>query len=101
MLQNGAALRLESGVLKLYLVNCIQTKKPEKVKEFFEKMAVELQVRCLLDVRDGQGLYRQEQICSLIAFILSSGLNPWHFLANLNTRSLTMVPFGHALRTHQ
>jgi hypothetical protein len=42
--QNGAALRLESGVLKLYLVNCVQTKRPEKVKEFFEKMAVELQV---------------------------------------------------------
>jgi hypothetical protein len=37
-------LRLESGVLKLYLVNCVQTKRPEKVREFFEKMAVELQV---------------------------------------------------------
>jgi hypothetical protein len=46
--QNGAALRLESGVLKLYLVNCVQTKRPEKVKEFFEKMAVELQVIMIL-----------------------------------------------------
>lgn len=43
--QNGSALRMESGILKLYLVNCVQTKRQEKIKEFFDKMALELQVR--------------------------------------------------------
>ena len=40
--QTGAINRLESGVLKLYLVNCIQNKNSEKVKDFFEKMSSEL-----------------------------------------------------------
>lgn len=33
--QTGAVGRLEAGVLKLYVVNCVQNKNPEKVKEFF------------------------------------------------------------------
>jgi len=41
--QTGAVARLEAGVLKLYVVNCVQNKNPEKVKEFFEKMSPELQ----------------------------------------------------------
>ena len=40
--QTGAVGRLEAGVLKLYVVNCVQNKNPEKVKEFFEKMSAEL-----------------------------------------------------------
>jgi len=42
-IQTGAVGRLEAGVLKLYVVNCVQNKNPEKVKEFFEKMSPELQ----------------------------------------------------------
>lgn len=40
--QTGSVGRLECGVLKLYVVNCIQTKSSEKVKDFFDKMAPEL-----------------------------------------------------------
>ena len=42
-IQTGAVSRLESGVLKLYVVNCVQTKNHDKLREFFEKMASELQ----------------------------------------------------------
>ena len=45
--QTGAVSRLESGVLKLYLVNCVQNKNGEKVKEFFEKLSSELQVKLI------------------------------------------------------
>ena len=41
--QTGAVSRLESGVLKLYVVNCVQTRNTEKLKEFFEKLSSELQ----------------------------------------------------------
>ena len=41
--QTGAVGRLEAGVLKMYVVNCVQNKNPEKVREFFEKMSGELQ----------------------------------------------------------
>ena len=42
-IQAGAVNRLEAGVLKLYLINCIQNKNGEKVKEFFDKLTPELQ----------------------------------------------------------
>ena len=42
-IQTGAVSRLESGVLKLYVVNCVQTKNHDKLRDFFEKMAAELQ----------------------------------------------------------
>eukprot|EP00088_Acartia_fossae_P064642 TRINITY_DN7959_c2_g1_i2.p1 TRINITY_DN7959_c2_g1~~TRINITY_DN7959_c2_g1_i2.p1 ORF type:complete len:710 (-),score=131.14 TRINITY_DN7959_c2_g1_i2:81-2210(-) len=35
--------KLESSLLKLYLINCIQNRQSEKVKQFFEKMTPELQ----------------------------------------------------------
>ncbi|KAK7066682.1 WD repeat-containing protein 91 [Halocaridina rubra] len=35
--------KLETSILRLYVVNIIQTNKPEKLAEFFEKMAPELQ----------------------------------------------------------
>ena len=41
--QTSTVGRLESGFLKLYVVNCIQTRHQDKLKEFFEKMANELQ----------------------------------------------------------
>ena len=43
--QMNAVTKLEANVLKLYVVNCIQTKNPEKAREFFEKMGPELQVQ--------------------------------------------------------
>ena len=39
----AALARLEAQVLKLYVVHCVQNKKTDKAKEFFEKMAAELQ----------------------------------------------------------
>ena len=41
--QTSTVGRLESGFLKLYVINCIQTRHHDKLKEFFEKMANELQ----------------------------------------------------------
>ena len=38
-----AVNKFENSLLKLYLINCIQTKHPEKVKDFFEKLSSELQ----------------------------------------------------------
>jgi hypothetical protein len=40
--QTGSVARLESGVLKLYVINCVQNKSPDKLKEFFDKMSPEL-----------------------------------------------------------
>lgn len=37
------ASKLEANVLRLYVINCIQTKRVDKAKEFFEKMAPDLQ----------------------------------------------------------
>ena len=39
----AAVARLEANVLKLYVVHCVQNKKNDKAREFFEKMAPELQ----------------------------------------------------------
>jgi hypothetical protein len=42
--QSAAAVaKLETSVLKLYLVNCIQTKRLDKAKEFFERLGPDLQ----------------------------------------------------------
>ncbi len=41
--QAAAAARLEAGVLKLYVVNCLQTRRPEKAREFFERLSSDLQ----------------------------------------------------------
>ena len=41
--QTSTVGRLESGFLKLYVINCIQTRHHDKLREFFEKMANELQ----------------------------------------------------------
>ncbi|XP_066977723.1 WD repeat-containing protein 91 isoform X1 [Macrobrachium rosenbergii] len=35
--------KLETSILRLYIVNIVQTNKPEKLTEFFERMAPELQ----------------------------------------------------------
>lgn len=40
--QTGAVNRLEAGVLKLYVINCVQNRNTDKVREFFEKMSPEL-----------------------------------------------------------
>jgi len=40
--QSSAVTKLEAGLLKLYVVNAIQTRRPDKVKEFFERMTPEL-----------------------------------------------------------
>ncbi|QQP58193.1 WD repeatcontaining protein 91like, partial [Caligus rogercresseyi] len=39
----SAANRLETSILKLYLVSCVQTRHFERVKEFFERLAPEIQ----------------------------------------------------------
>ncbi len=41
--QAGTISKLEAGVLKLYAINCVQNKNPDKLKEFFDKMSSELQ----------------------------------------------------------
>ena len=35
--------KLENSLLKLYLVTCVQTKQLDKLREFYEKLTVELQ----------------------------------------------------------
>ena len=40
--QCASVSKLEAGLLKLFVVNCISNKKPEKLKEFFDKMTPEL-----------------------------------------------------------
>lgn len=35
--------KLETSILRLYVINTIQTNKSEKLTEFFEKMAADLQ----------------------------------------------------------
>lgn len=39
----SAVRKLENSILKLYAVNCIQSKQPEKLREFFEKLSPDLQ----------------------------------------------------------
>ncbi|XP_040572431.1 WD repeat-containing protein 91 [Lepeophtheirus salmonis] len=41
--RTAAANRLETSLLKLYLVSCVQTRHSDKVKEFFDKMTPEIQ----------------------------------------------------------
>ena len=41
--QAQAVTKLEANLLKLYVINSIQTKRTDKVKEFFDKMTPELQ----------------------------------------------------------
>jgi len=38
----SAVRKLENSILKLYAVNCIQSKQPEKLREFFEKLTPDL-----------------------------------------------------------
>ena len=47
--------KLETSLLKLYIVNAVQSNKPEKVMEFFEKMTSELQGQA--EWRDWFGVY--------------------------------------------
>jgi len=39
----SAVRKLENSILKLYAVNCIQSKQPDKLREFFEKLTPDLQ----------------------------------------------------------
>jgi hypothetical protein len=43
-LQAIAVKKLENSLLKLYVVNCVQNKQTEKLKEFFEKLTPDIQV---------------------------------------------------------
>ena len=38
-----AVRKLENSLLKLYAVTCVSSKQPERLKEFFERLAPELQ----------------------------------------------------------
>ena len=42
-IQSSAVSRLEAGLLKLFVINCIQSRRAEKVRDFFERMTPELQ----------------------------------------------------------
>lgn len=39
----AAVRKLENSILKLYAVNCIQSKQPDKLREFFERLTPDLQ----------------------------------------------------------
>ena len=60
--------KLETSLLKLYVVNAVQTNKADKVTEFFEKMTSELQGQA--EWRDWFGTYIYISSCHTFIYII-------------------------------
>jgi len=70
--------KLETSLLKLYIVNAVQSNKPDKVMEFFERMTSELQGQA--EWRDWFGVYIMTIWCSVdqvLSYLLYGTLLPF------------------------